>query len=197
MKKRFTYIICIFVLFCGIVSADTSLADVKELISKGKFEEAVSMCELLISSSGDSMSEILLEKGIALYYLWDKENALKVQFRQYPIEKAINTFRQAANCNILATADTAAKWVADCYFFALRYSEAISEYQAFEAAYPGSKYIAEVKHNKAKSYENIGNLKAAHAIYQEIVENYPEYRFIRTASFNMNRIEFLLEGVAE
>ncbi|MCK4643635.1 tetratricopeptide repeat protein [bacterium] len=186
----------IILMFLGLsisASAEPDLQDVKDMITKGKFEAAVSLCDILISSAGDSVSDVLLEKGIALYYLWDKENALKVENRIYPIEMAISAFRESAAQGANETSAVAFKWIGDCYFFAMRYEQAALQYSEFEVLHPDSKYLVSVKYRKGKAYEKLNDYERAIGIYEEIISDYPDFQYIKTVRFDCMRLISIVE----
>lgn len=193
MKINKISTLIVVMMICVSVFAESGLVEIRNLIKKGKFEAAVEKCDLLMPAAGDFASEVLFEKGIALYYLWDKENALKVENRIYPIETAISAFRESAAQGGSETSAIAFKWIGDCYFFAMRYEQAALQYSEFEALHPDSKYLVSVKYRKGKAYEKLNDYERAIGVYEEIISDYPDFQYIKTVRFDCMRLISIVE----
>jgi len=126
------------------------------------------------TSAGDTAGATTEEPappGIDCQELYD-ESFIEIRRGQY--ENAIKGFTDYLQyCGTKDLADNARFWIGEAYYSMEKYPEAIREFRQLEIDFSTSEKRPGALYKMARSYEELGELNDAKAIFEKLVENYP------------------------
>ncbi|MFH2056908.1 MAG: tol-pal system protein YbgF [bacterium] len=73
-----------------------------------------------------------------------------------------------------ALADDAQYWLAECYYGKKEFARAIPEFEKVEQQFPQSNQLVPALYKLARSYQETGNATKARALFNRIINDYPD-----------------------
>ncbi|MCK4667676.1 tetratricopeptide repeat protein [Candidatus Dependentiae bacterium] len=161
-----------------------------------KYKDTYKLTKIFLAKYQDSESrdDVLFLQGKTLYFLWDRENALKKKEHEYNIQDAIDSFETLyKEFPDSPHAPYSMLWIGTCHYSDRKLNKAIETYEILIKKYTSHKETKNALYKIGKCYEKKNDFKSALKSYELVVSNFSDSKIAKQAEYDIKRIKKIQE----